>query len=202
MNGGRCLRRQRENVPPGSGRVSRTDDRELVRAYLHGREEQAFRVLYRRHSPALYRLLLRLAGGRPSEAEDLLQTAWIRAAERLECFRWESSLRSWLGGVAINCYREWLRREKRDGTLVPLEVLDSSPRARARREISALQTALTDAQVLAGEEDAETLRIVQNRLERTKEELGRDTANTLNDLESTWIDLDKMAGGQLAVEAE
>jgi RNA polymerase sigma-70 factor (ECF subfamily) len=58
----------------------------------------------------MYRLIVRLLGRAGGDAEDALQDAWIRAAERFDQFRWESSLRTWLCGVAVNCCRERLRR--------------------------------------------------------------------------------------------
>jgi RNA polymerase sigma-70 factor (ECF subfamily) len=53
---------------------------------------------------------MRLLGGRPHEAEDAVQEAWIRAVERLHAFRGESALRTWLCGITVNCARERLRR--------------------------------------------------------------------------------------------
>jgi RNA polymerase sigma-70 factor (ECF subfamily) len=97
------------------------DDRNLVSAYLRSREEQAFRALYRRHAPVVYRLILRLTGGHAEDAEEVLQAAWIRAAERLDRFRWESTLRSWLSGIAINCYREFARGRNRPEIAGPWE---------------------------------------------------------------------------------
>jgi len=101
------------------------EDRKLVSAYLRGREEKAFRALYGRHTPPVYRFVLRLTGGRTAEAEEIVQTAWIRAAERLDSFRWDSSLRTWLTGIALNCWRETVRSERRidaAASLVPLEI--------------------------------------------------------------------------------
>ena len=39
------------------------DDTVLVKAFVSTRDEAAFRALFRRHTPALYRLALRLLGG-------------------------------------------------------------------------------------------------------------------------------------------
>lgn len=85
------------------------DDRTLVARFLGARDEGSFLALYRRHTPALYALSLRLLEFRGAEAEDAVQDAWIRAVERLAAFRWDSSLRTWLSGIAINCCRERLR---------------------------------------------------------------------------------------------
>ena len=82
------------------------DDRELTTTFLERGDEAAFRVLYRRHAPALYAFLLRVSRGRTADAEETLQECWLRAVESLREFRWESSLRSWLRGIAVNCARE------------------------------------------------------------------------------------------------
>jgi RNA polymerase sigma-70 factor (ECF subfamily) len=86
------------------------DDRALVAAFLASRGEDAFRALYRRHSPAVFGLARKLVDG--SDAEDVLQDTWIRAVAALPGFTWSSSLRTWLCGIAVNCCREvWRRRE-------------------------------------------------------------------------------------------
>jgi len=82
------------------------DDPRLIQAFLDAGDEEAFRILFRRHSPALYCLALRLLGGDAASAEDAVQEAWIRAAERLSSFRFESTLRTWLCGFVVNCCRE------------------------------------------------------------------------------------------------
>ena len=93
--------------------LGETGDRELAAG---GRavagDEAAFRPLYRRHTPALYRLALRLGGGDEAWAEELVQRAWIRAVEGLAAFAWRATFRTWLSGIAVNCARE-LWRERR-----------------------------------------------------------------------------------------
>lgn len=90
---------------------TRLDDKRLVDDFLSTRSEERFRSLYKRHSPGLYQSIWRLVRGNETEAGEILQATWVRALERLESFRWESSLRSWLVGVAYNCFRESLRKE-------------------------------------------------------------------------------------------
>jgi RNA polymerase sigma-70 factor (ECF subfamily) len=85
------------------------DDRELVARFLRARDESSFRALYRRHTPALYGLALRFLEHRAADADDVIQDTWIRAVERMNGFRWESSLRTWLASIAVNCCRERLR---------------------------------------------------------------------------------------------
>ena len=95
-----------------------TEDRDLAAAVARSGDEAAFRALYRRHTPALYRLALRLGGGDEPWAEELVQRSWIRAVEGLRAFGWRSALSTWLGGIAINCARElWREGRGRDEAL-------------------------------------------------------------------------------------
>jgi len=84
-------------------------DRRLAERVLAG-DESAFRGLYRRHTPRLFQLALRLLAGDQAEAEDVVQETWIKAVERLDGFRWESELGTWLHAIAVNLSREALRR--------------------------------------------------------------------------------------------
>ena len=52
-----------------------TPDRALVEAVVRDGDEQAFRELYRRHTPRLYPLVLRVLGGVEMDAEE-----WIRSS--------------------------------------------------------------------------------------------------------------------------
>jgi RNA polymerase sigma-70 factor (ECF subfamily) len=89
------------------------EDRELADAYLTARDETAFRDLYRRHTPSLWRMALRMARGSEDEAREIVQETWVRATERLQAFRWESSLGTWLVSIALNCAREQTRQVDR-----------------------------------------------------------------------------------------
>jgi RNA polymerase sigma-70 factor (ECF subfamily) len=75
-------------------------DRELVERFVQQRDEEAFRLLFRRHTPRLYAIALRLLAQRTAEAEDAVQAAWQRASARFA---------TWLTAIVINCARERLR---------------------------------------------------------------------------------------------
>ncbi len=90
------------------------DDRDAVAAFLERRDEAAFDVLYHRHTPRLYGLALRLTGGDEVEAADVVQEVWARAIPKLDGFRWEASLSTWLCAIAVNRWREARRREGRE----------------------------------------------------------------------------------------
>ena len=76
-------------------------------------DEAAFRQLYRRHSPRLYQLVLRLLGGHEADAEDAVQDTWLKATERLGSFRWECAFGTWLCAIGLNVAREQMRRHGR-----------------------------------------------------------------------------------------
>ena len=80
-------------------------------------DTQAFTLLFRRRQGAVYRFALHMAGS-PAIAEDVTQDVFvevIRGASRYEPGR--SNVVSWLYGIARNCAR---RRLERDRCLEPL----------------------------------------------------------------------------------
>jgi RNA polymerase sigma-70 factor (ECF subfamily) len=93
-------------------------DRELVAMVIRDRDEGAFRTLYRRHTPRLYRTALRIAGGDAPEAEEIAHDTWIRAVSRFGSFEWRAQLSTWLISIALNCARE---RRRSTGMVEPLE---------------------------------------------------------------------------------
>jgi RNA polymerase sigma-70 factor (ECF subfamily) len=81
-------------------------DRALVAAVLARGDERAFGELYDRHTPYLYRLALRLAGGDAQMAEDVVHDAWVGATQRLAAFEWRSQFRTWVAGFVVHRTRE------------------------------------------------------------------------------------------------
>jgi RNA polymerase sigma-70 factor (ECF subfamily) len=99
--------------------VAAPTDRWLAdRVRRHG-DEDAFRTLYGRYTPGLYRFVLRVLGGNEFDAEDVVQQTWVNAVEGLDRFRWDASLRSWLFGIALNGCRGLFRRK--DASWIALE---------------------------------------------------------------------------------
>src|SRR5687768_5462335 len=88
-------------------------DADLVEAVRARGDEVAFRTLYRRHTPRLLQLVLRLLGGAETEAEDVVQETWLKASSSLDRFRWESSFGTWLTGIGLNQARYDLHRTGR-----------------------------------------------------------------------------------------
>ena len=125
-------------------------DAVLIRRCAQG-DERSFVGLYRRHSPAVYGLLSRLVGPCQSEAGDLLQETWIRATARLTTFRGDAQFRTWLTGIALNCYREWRRRSGRHPSVELDDVATQTEPARdpdIRRVLESLPAAFREILVL------------------------------------------------------
>lgn len=86
----------------------------------------AFEELYKAHSGKLYGLVLRMVGN-PADAEDLLQDIFLSAHRKLEGFRGESALGTWLYRLATNQCLDYLRsRAARTGQVT--DTLDDDPR--------------------------------------------------------------------------
>jgi RNA polymerase sigma-70 factor (ECF subfamily) len=93
-------------------------DRALAQAVEQRRDETAFRTLYRRHTPRLYQVMLRVAGS-GAEAEDAVQETWLRAIEGLRSFRWEAAFQTWLIGIGLNVVHASLRARREQTPLPP-----------------------------------------------------------------------------------
>lgn len=100
-------------------------DAELVSRFRVDRAARSFEALYERHSPYLLRVAARMLDGDRASAEDALQEAWLRAATSFERFRGDSSLRTWLCGITVNCCREQWRR-RRFSPLAGVDVLGTA----------------------------------------------------------------------------
>ncbi len=84
----------------------------LARQVLAG-DDGAFRLLYRRHTPRLRRVVARMLGPADADTDDTVQESWVRAVRKLGQFRGESSLSTWLCSIGVRVSREALRRRRR-----------------------------------------------------------------------------------------
>ena len=113
-------------------------DADLVEA-LRRQEDGAIEALIARHGDSIYRLAMRITGNRP-DAEEVVQDAFWTVVRRIETFRGDAALASWLYRIAANCAYTKLRvRHARhqeswvgEGSIMvdghALECQDSSPR--------------------------------------------------------------------------
>jgi RNA polymerase sigma-70 factor, ECF subfamily len=87
--------------------AGREADRALVERCKAG-DLGAFEDLYRQHAGRLFSLATRMLGN-PADAEDLLQEIFLSAHRKLDSFRGESALGTWLYRLATNQCLDYLR---------------------------------------------------------------------------------------------
>ncbi len=82
--------------------VSRLSDREArFIAALRRRDERAFNALVTRYQDRVYNLVYRLLG-RPEEARDVAQEVFVTVFEKIDRFRGDSKLGTWIYRIATN----------------------------------------------------------------------------------------------------
>lgn len=133
-------------------------DVELIRLAAL-RDETAIRQIIRTYNRRLYRLA-RAITGNDADAEDVVQEAYIRAFDKLNSFRREASLSTWLSQITINealMRQRSKRRQKRsappnrprhEAQIInfPLDRADEDPeRIMAQRQILQIVEEATDA---------------------------------------------------------
>lgn len=101
-------------------RAEAPSERELVQRARIG-DSAAFRAIIQRNNRRLFRIARSILKN-DSEAEDVVQEAYVRAFEHLSEFRGESTLATWLARIAINEAQGRLRRQR---PTVDLAMLDS-----------------------------------------------------------------------------
>jgi len=133
------------------------DEAELVRRAL-ARDDMAFRTIMERHNRRLYRIARSILRN-DSEAEDVVQQAYVNAFTHLGGFRGDSTLATWLCRITMNEALGRLRRERPAVTLETFEAQrteaqiikfpqtatsDDPERTMAQREILQLVERATD----------------------------------------------------------
>ncbi len=97
------------------------DDHALVEL-VRGGQREAFRPIMQRCNQRLFRVA-RAVLGEDSEAEDVLQESYMRAYNKLDSFRGDSTLLTWLTSIVLNEARGRLRKRH---TMVGLEQVDAA----------------------------------------------------------------------------
>ncbi|MEO6067183.1 MAG: sigma-70 family RNA polymerase sigma factor [Gemmatimonadales bacterium] len=95
---------------PPPAELTSPSDLELVAAFRSGDERAATRLV-ERYSPSVARFLYS-AGAVRDELDDLVQETMFRAFRRLDSWRGESGLRSWLFSIAGNLFKDEARKRK------------------------------------------------------------------------------------------
>ena len=85
-------------------------DRTAV-ALATGGDNEAFRSLVERHSRYVFNVAYRLTGS-ASDAEDVVQTTFLRAYQQLGRFEARADFRTWLHRITVNCSIDLIRARR------------------------------------------------------------------------------------------
>ncbi|HEU4618257.1 MAG TPA: sigma-70 family RNA polymerase sigma factor [Gammaproteobacteria bacterium] len=112
------------------------DDPILVRRMLSG-DQRAFDEFFHGYFDRLYRFALVRVGGDADAAEEMVQQTLCRAVEKLELYRGEAALFTWLCQICRNAVADHYRsKEHRAEQIVPFE--DTAEIRAALESLSAL----------------------------------------------------------------
>jgi len=133
--------------------IAASGDLELAQRAM-ARDGAAFRTIIKTHNQRLYRIARGVVRN-DSEAEDIVQEAYVRAFAHLESFRGDASLGTWLSRIVINEALGRLRKRRRTAAMpenpeariirFPLNPSDDPERTMAQRQILALVERATDS---------------------------------------------------------
>jgi RNA polymerase sigma-70 factor (ECF subfamily) len=113
---------------PSTKAEAALDERELAQRSL-ARDDQAFRIIMSRYNRRLYRIARGIVRN-DSDAEDVVQEAYVKAFMHLADFRGEASLATWLSRITIN------------------EALGRLRRKRTRKEVAQIDDQRTQAEII------------------------------------------------------
>ncbi|WP_404927016.1 RNA polymerase sigma factor [Mesorhizobium sp. ORM16] len=182
-------------MPALTAASTATDELRLVARAL-ARDSDAFRKIMKLNNQRLYRLARGMVRN-DSEAEDIVQEAYVRAFTNLGTYRGDASLSTWLSRIVINEALGRLRKGRRTVAMpenseaqiirFPLNPSDDPERTMAQRQILALVERATDslpdayravfvARVIEGLSIEETADLLGVRPETVKTRLHRARA--------------------------
>ena len=86
------------------------NERQLVRRAVEG-DAAAFGVLYRAFHEQIYATMVRRTSD-PETAQDLVQTAFLKAYSALGSYRGEAAFATWLTQIALNVHKSHFRKQQ------------------------------------------------------------------------------------------
>jgi len=89
----------------------RRSQKDLI-ALLKSKNQQAYSWVYKYYSPKMFRLAMKYLKNE-MDAQDVVQEVFLTLYERIDDFRQESSLDTWLYRICVNACLMRLRKEKR-----------------------------------------------------------------------------------------
>ncbi len=151
------------------------NDKRLVKQLLAG-DERAFERFFDEYFSRLYRFALVRLGDDPEAAREVAQMTMTKAIQKLETYRAESQLYTWLCAICRNQTTDWLRKRLRfDENIV---LAEDHPDVRAA--VESFEAPMSDTPEKQYQR-MESLRLVQVALDRLPTHYG-------NVLEWKYID--------------
>jgi len=147
------------DMSPMSGQppAVRVSDKVLVRRLLSG-DEAAFRQFFDGHFPRLYRFALKRTDGDHDAAEEIVQKTLIAAMRKLQTYRGEATLFTWLCAICRREAAAWrVARGRHSAMMLP----EDAPEIRQQLAALAAMAARPDEAFDRGE----TARLVQVALD-------------------------------------
>ena len=100
------------------------DETELITRTQNG-DTEAFTPIVHRYRERIYKLIYRWVRHHET-AEDLCQEVFLKAWQALPRFKGGSVIYSWLYRIAINCCKDYLRKQKRQFVFACEELPDNA----------------------------------------------------------------------------
>jgi RNA polymerase sigma-70 factor (ECF subfamily) len=143
-----------------------TDDRQLVKQMLAG-EERAFVAFFETFFPRIYRFALPRVARNEAAAKDVVQATLVKAMRKLDSWRGEAALFTWLCQICRHEIADQARLQKRRSDNVVL-IEDS---AEVRAALESIEAPATD-DPLRRASDEELRRLVHAVLDRLPNRYG------------------------------
>ena len=149
---------QRSTPRLPSGEVAGDDPQLVVR--IAGGDQTAFESLMRKYNGKLFRVARAILKD-DSDAEDVLQEAYIDAYRHIQDFRGGSQVGTWLTRIVINHALMRVRKEKRRSVLVPFRSSRANDPERPEASVADQRTESPSSGALR----AEIRRILERRID-------------------------------------
>lgn len=137
-----------------------TSDPQLIRRMLAG-DERAFEAFFNGYFPRLYRFALPRLNGDVDAARDIVQATLGKAIRKLDSFRGESGLFTWVCQICRNEIVDYIRAERRMRHVV---LIDDQPELRAAVESIEAPEEFDLVRSYGRAESARLVRVVLDRL--------------------------------------
>ena len=144
------------SLPSGAGAAT---DEQLVAGIARG-DQTAFESLMRKYNGKLFRIARAILKD-DSDAEDVLQDAYLDAYRHIQDFRGDSQAGTWLTRIVVNQALMRLRKEKRRSVIIPFRGMRSDEAERGEADVADDKAESPSTRVLR----AEIRRILERRID-------------------------------------